>query len=362
MTPIDRLAALGTSVWLDGLVPPKVLAQLVAQGVTGLTSNPTIFRSAVLGTDGYDDRIAALDGRAPREAYETLAIEEVRAAADVLSPVYARSRGSDGYVSLEVAPELADDVEGTLAAARDLWARVDRRNAMIKIPATTAGVEATRRATADGINVNVTLLFSVERYAAVIDAYLAGLEERRWRGQRLDRVASVASFFVSRVDASVDPLLGDRGRDDLAGRAAVANARLAFALAEERFAGSRFAALRAAGARRQRPLWASTGTKDPRYSDVKYVDELAGPGVVNTMPPSTLAAVFDHGAASDRLTGSRADAEATLAAVAAAGVDLAAVSDRLLANGLAAFAASMDELLAGLASVPLRSRGSLAAP
>jgi transaldolase len=348
MTSLHRLTALGTSVWVDGLVPPTELQRLVRDGVTGLTSNPTIFRAAVLDSDRYVDRIAALAGRSPLEIYERLAVEDVRAAADVLAPVFARTGGMDGFVSLEVAPALADDAEGTVAAARELWAHVDRPNAMIKIPGTPAGVEATRRAIADGINVNVTLLFSVSRYAAIIDAYLDGLEQRRRRGRPVARVASVASFFVSRVDTAVDGLLTARRREDLAGRAAVANAQLAFAHSSRVFAGARFAALRAAGARPQRPLWASTATKDLRYSAVKYVDELAGPGAVNTMPPATLAAFRDHGDPRDRLTGSRAQAQATLATLAAAGVDLDAVTDRLLADGVAAFAASMDELLAGL--------------
>jgi len=348
MTPLERLTALGTSVWVDGLVSPAELQRLARDGVTGLTSNPTIFRAAVLGSDRYVDRIAALAGRSPLELYERLAVEDVRAAADVLAPVFARTAGTDGFVSLEVAPALADDADGTVAAARELWAHVDRPNAMIKIPATTAGVEATRRAIADGINVNVTLLFSVARYAAIIDAYLDGLEQRRRRGQPVAHIASVASFFVSRVDTAVDGLLRARGRDDLAGRAGVANAQLAFAHSTRVYAGARFAALRAAGARRQRPLWASTATKDPRYSDVKYVDELAGPGAVNTMPPATLAAFRDHGDPGDQLTGSRAQAHATLATLAAAGIDLDAVTNRLLADGAAAFAASMDELLAGL--------------
>jgi transaldolase len=209
-------------------------------------------------------------------------------------------------------------------------------------------VEATRRAINDGINVNVTLLFSTERYAAVIDAYVAGLEERLRRGQPVGHVSSVASFFVSRVDTAVDRLLAKAGRDDLAGRAGVANARLAFAHASTVFNGPRFAQLRASGARAQRPLWASTGTKDPRYSDVKYVEELAGPGVVNTMPPSTLAAFQDHGLPRDRLTGSGPAAQATLHELGNAGLDLDVVTDRLLDEGVAEFGASTDELLAGL--------------
>jgi transaldolase len=348
MRPLDRITQLGTSVWIDGLVPPTDLEVLASEGVTGLTSNPTIFRTAVLETAGYSARIASLSGRSPLEVYEALAIEDVQAAADVLAPVYARSQGADGFVSLEVAPELADDINGTVDAAHRLWARLERPNAMIKIPATRTGVEATRQAIAAGINVNVTLLFSTERYLAVIDAYIAGLEERLRCGHPVGHVSSVASFFVSRVDTAVDRLLARAGRDDLAGRAGVANARLAFAHASDVFNGPRFAQLRACGARPQRPLWASTGTKDPCYSDVKYVEELVGPGVVNTMPPSTLAAFQDHGVPRDRLTGSGPAADATLRELGNAGVDLGSVTDCLLDEGVAKFAASMDELLAGL--------------
>jgi transaldolase len=345
MNPLSRLDGLGTSVWVDGLVGPAELERLVRQdSVTGLTSNPTIFRAAVLGEQRYAQRIAGLRDRSPAALYEALAIEDVQAAADVLAP--------DGYVSLEVAPALADDADATVAAARDLWARVDRANAMIKIPATPAGVDAIRRVTADGINVNVTLLFGLDAHAAVMDAYVAGLAERLRLGLPVDHIASVASFFVSRVDTAVDPLLAARGRADLAGRAAVANARLAYARAHELFGGERFAALRETGARPQRLLWASTGTKDPRYSDVKYVEELAGPGVVNTMPPATLAAFRDHGRVADVLTGSAPAARAVLDELAAAGVDLDAVTARLLDEGVAAFAASMRDLLAGLAPAP----------
>jgi len=356
MTPLQRLTALGTSVWFDGLVAPDELQRLThAAGVTGLTSNPTIFRAAVLGSGRYDQRIGALSGRPPAEIYETIAIDDVRAAADVLATIYDRTKGAEGFVSLEVYPALADDADGTLAAARELWARIDRPNAMIKIPATAAGVEATRRAIADGINVNVTLLFSVERYAAVIDAYLAGLEDRLRRGQPVHAIASVASFFVSRVDSAVDPMLASARRDDLLGRTSVANARLAYAHASRVFAGRRFAALRAAGARPQRPLWASTGTKDPRYSDVKYVDELAGPGVINTMPPATLSAYADHGAPADRLTATEPSARAVLDEIAAASIDLDAVTRALLSDGVAKFAASMEELLAGISRVAARA-------
>jgi transaldolase len=349
---LAALAAVGTSVWVDGLVAPDELARLIREdGVTGLTSNPTIFRAALLGQPRYVDRIAAVAGQEPGVAYEALALEDVRAAADTLAGVFDRTGGRDGFVSLEVAPELAHDTPGTVAAARQLWTRIGRRDAMIKIPATPAGMPAIRRAIAEGINVNVTLLFSVDAYSAVADAYISGLEDRLARGQRVDGIASVASFFVSRVDTAVDALLTARGREDLTGRAAVANAQAAYARYRDLFGGDRFARLAAAGAAAQRPLWASTATKDARYSDVKYVEELAGPGVVSTMPPATLAAFREHGIASDRLSGARAAAADTLAGLAEAGIDLPAVTRRLLDEGVAAFQQSMRELVDGLASL-----------
>jgi transaldolase len=340
---LARLAALGTSVWVDGLVSSAELARLVRDdAVTGLTSNPTIFRAALRGHERERAHVGALAGLGPRALYEMIAIGDVRAAADVLAPV-------GGFVSLELPPELAYDTKRSVAAARELWARIGRPNAMIKIPATPAGVAAIRGAAAHGINVNATLLFSVDAYVAVADAYLSGLEDRLAAGRPIDHIGSVASFFVSRVDSAVDALLAERGRDDLAGRAAVANARVAYARFCELFSGHRFAALHSAGARPQRPLWASTATKDARYRDDKYVAELAGPDVVITMPPATLAAYRDHGRVGDALTGTGASAQASLDELAAAGIDLDAVTDRLLEEGVAAFDRSMRELLAELA-------------
>jgi transaldolase len=333
---LPRLVALGTSVWVDGLVSSAELARLVRDdAVTGLTSNPTIFRAALRGHERERAHVGALAGLGPRALYEMIAIGDVRAAADVLAPV-------GGFVSLELPPELAYDTERSVAAARELSARIGRPNAMIKIPATPAGVAAIRGAAAHGINVSATLLFSA-------DAYLSGLEDRLAAGRPIDHIGSVASFFVSRVDSAVDTLLAERGRDDLAGRAAVANARVAYARFRELFSGHRFAALHSAGARPQRPLWASTATKDARYRDDKYVAELAGPDVVITMPPATLPAYRDHGRVGDALTGTGASAQASLDELAAAGIDLDAVTDRLLEEGVAAFDRSMRELLAELA-------------
>lgn len=355
-TPLARLAELGTSTWLDAIRRSMLtggeLAQFVAaDAVVGVTSNPSIFEQAILGSPDYDERLAELTraGSSVQEVYETLALEDVRAAADVLRPVYDRTGGIDGYVSLEVAPELARDSDGTLAAARDLWARFDRANAMIKIPGTTEGLDAIRSSLADGINVNVTLLFSLEAYAAVVEAWISGLEERAAKGEPIDRVHSVASFFVSRVDSAVDKRLKQLGRPELEGRAAVANAQLAYAHWQEVVDSDRFADLRAKGAHPQRLLWASTGTKDPRYPDTKYVSELAGPETVNTMPLATLLAYQDHGTETAPLLPDAAAAgREAIAAVEAAGVSMKEVTDELLEGGIASFAEAMERLLAGV--------------
>jgi transaldolase len=282
---VRALADLGASVWLDSLSRAMIdsgeLVRLVREhGVVGVTANPAIFEKAISGGSEYDEPLAALanDGLDIASAYETLAVEDVRAAADVLRPVFDRTGGVDGYASLEVAPDLAHDSDATVDSALDLWQRLDRPNVFIKIPGTPAGVNAIRRATAAGVNVNVTLLFSVGAYMQVADAYLSGLEERVGRGEPVRDVVSVASFFVSRVDTAVDPLLAQRGREDLAGRAGIANARVAYARFRELAASERVATLGGHGARLQRPLWASTGVKDERYRDVMYVEELAGPG------------------------------------------------------------------------------------
>ena len=351
-SPLAALARLGTSIWLDSLSRAMIergeLARLVREsGVVGVTANPAIFEKAISGGSEYDASLAALarEGLGALDAYEALAVEDVRAAADVLRPIFDRSEGLDGYASLEVAPDLAHDADATLASALDLWRRLDRPNAMIKIPGTPAGTEAIRRATAAGINVNVTLLFSVEAYARVADAYLSGLEERIAQGEPIQDVVSVASFFVSRVDATVDRRLAERGREDLRGRAGIANARVAFARFRELFSGDRFAALAEHGARVQRPLWASTGVKDERYRDTMYVEELAGPDTVDTMPLATLEAFADHGEARDALTGTEAEARRTLAELRDAGIDLDDVTERLLAAGIEAFEVAMGQLV-----------------
>jgi transaldolase len=351
---VNRLRALhdaGVSIWLDTLsrelLATGAFARLVADAaVTGVTSNPTIFAKAITGSDRYDDQIrdavaAGVEG--VQELFFTLALDDVRGAADELRGAFADSGGRDGFVSFECTPDLADDTEATIAQALDLWARLDRANVMIKVPATAAGVPAIEELTARGVNVNVTLLFSVARYEQVIDAYLAGLERRVAAGQPIDAIASVASFFVSRVDTKADALLP--ADSDLRGRIAVANAHRAYGRYAERFGDERWHALAAAGAHPQRPLWASTGTKDPAYSDVLYVEELIAPGVINTMPEATLRAFADHGEVSGAPPVDPAAAERTLRRAQEAGVDLDAVTAALEREGVRSFCDAYHELL-----------------
>ncbi len=353
---LAALLAVGQSVWYDnirrGLIEDGELAALVARGVRGVTSNPTIFEKAIDGSEDYDKAIAAFDPEAPLSAlYDHLVREDIQHAADTLRPVWEESGGADGFVSVEVAPYLAHDSEGTVAEALRLRALVDRPNVMIKVPATAAGWAAIRRLTAAGVSVNVTLIFSLAHYQEVIEAYLSGLEERTGRGEPIDHIASVASFFVSRVDTAVDKRLDAVGTPEalaLRGKAGVANGKLAYALYEERFADARFTALKAKGARVQRPLWASTGTKNPAYSDVLYCDNLVGPDTVNTMPPDTLKAVMDHGRAEVEVTRGLDDARQVIDGLARLGVDLGEVTETLQVEGVKSFADSFDKVMHGL--------------
>lgn len=349
---IRRNLALGQSTWVDyisrNMLVNGELERLVDDGVTGLTSNPTIFEKAISGSSDYDEALARLsnEGKTPTEIFEALAVEDIRAAAQALRPVYDAYDGRDGFVSLEVAPTLAYDTEGTVRDARRLWEAVGEPNLMIKVPGTPEGLPAITQLIGEGINVNVTLIFALDAYQRVMDAYIAGLQALAKRGGPLGRVASVASFFVSRVDTAVDKVIEERGADPaLQGKAAVANARAAYALFEERFARDDFAALKAQGAQVQRPLWASTSTKNPAYPDTLYVDNLIGPDSVNTMPPDTLQATLDHGVSALTLEGTGQEANATLSALADAGVDMQAVTDKLLSDGVDAFAGSYLQLL-----------------
>lgn len=354
---MERLQALreaGVSIWLEtlsrDLLEGGEFKRLVTDWyVTGATSNPTIFAKAIRESHRYDDHLKQIvEGgqRNAREVFFELALEDVRRAADTLRSGFEDSGGRDGFVSFECTPDLAYDTDATIDQALDLWGRLKRPNVMIKVPATEAGLGAIEELTLQGVNVNVTLLFSMSRYESVIESYLAGLERRRAAGAPIDHVVSVASFFVSRVDTKVDALLPQGS--PLRGRVAVANAQVAYQLYRARFSGQRWEALAQAGARPQRPLWASTGTKDPAYSDVLYVEELVGPDVINTMPEKTLRAFADHGQARRSVDGHPEGARALLSQLAEAGVDLASFTAELEAGGVASFCASYRELVACL--------------
>ncbi|MGW0872214.1 transaldolase [Streptomyces sp. NPDC002740] len=353
---LDRLSAEGVSIWLDDLSRERIasgnLAELVAtKNVVGVTTNPSIFQAAIGSGEGYGEQLAdlAVRGVTVDEAVRMMTTADVRAAADVLDSVYTATDGRDGRVSIEVDPRLAHHTAATVAEAKQLSWLVDRPNVMIKIPATRAGLPAITEVVGLGISVNVTLIFSLTRYREVVDAYLAGLEKAAARGLDLSTIHSVASFFVSRVDAEIDKRLTALGTDaarTLKGRAALANARLAYEAYEEVFAGDRWTALAGAGANRQRPLWASTGVKDPAYKDTLYVDDLVAPGTVNTMPEATLNATADHGdITGDTVTGGYAQARADLAAVEALGISYDEVVTRLEDEGVAKFAVAWQDLL-----------------
>ncbi len=350
---LRKVHALGQSIWYDYIqrreLQDGTLANLIDRGeISGVTSNPSIFHTAIAKTRDYDSALKpmALAGLSADEIYTVLSVEDIQAALDLFYPLYQKSSGRDGYVSLEVSPRLAHDTQGTLREAQSLWQQVNRPNLMVKIPATREGIPAVRAAIAAGLNINVTLIFSLDRYREVIDAYLAGLEDRLQAGLPVDRVASVASFFVSRVDTKVDQRLTALGTgSNLLGRAAINNARLAYALFKQAFSSPRFAALQAAGAQLQRPLWASTSTKNPAYRDVLYIEELIGENTVNTVPPQTLAAFRDHGNAELRLESGIEQAQAELAELEALGISMRKVTDELEAEGVKAFADAFQSMM-----------------
>ncbi|MFI8950056.1 transaldolase [Streptomyces sp. NPDC053750] len=353
---LRRLSGQGVSIWLDDLSRRRIesgnLAELIeTKHVVGVTTNPSIFQAAIGSGEGYEEQLADLATRGVTvdEAVRMMTTADVRAAADVLRPVYDATGGRDGRVSIEVDPRLAHDTRATVAEARQLAWLVDRPNVMIKIPATQAGLPAITEVIGAGISVNVTLIFSLERYRAVMDAYLAGLEQAQAAGHDLSAIHSVASFFVSRVDSEIDKRLTLLGTDEalaLKGKAALANARLAYEAYEEVFAGDRFTALAGARANPQRPLWASTGVKDPAFRDTLYVEELVAPGTVNTMPEATLNAAADHGdVQGDTVTGGYAQARADLAAVERLGISYDEVVEQLEQEGVAKFEVAWQDLL-----------------
>lgn len=365
--PLLELAQAGQSIWLDYLdrtfLEDGGLDRLIAEdGLKGVTSNPTIFDKAISGGDAYDAQIRALlatKDAQPNEIYEQLAVADIQSAADHFRATYDRLGGADGFASLEVSPRLADDTEGTVAEARRLWSAVSRPNLMIKVPGTQAGAPAIRQLISEGINVNVTLLFGIQAYLDVAEAHMAGLEAYRAAGGDVGKVHGVASFFVSRIDTAIDKAIDARlaagdaeagALKALRGKVAIANAKLAYQHYLELVGQDRWKVLAAAGAQPQRLLWASTGTKDPTYSDVLYVETLIGPDTINTMPPATLEAFRDHGRVAPTLQADLDGARRVLAEAQRLGLDLDGVTDQLVKDGVKLFAGSFDDLLAHLAA------------
>ncbi|MGD9166897.1 MAG: transaldolase [Syntrophobacterales bacterium] len=355
MTKLHELAELGQAVWLDyisrSLITSGELTELVDQGLRGVTSNPSIFEKAIAGSADYDEDLNRLihDGRSVAEIYEDLAMADIRSAADILRPVYDKSGGADGFVSLEVNPSLAHDTEATIAEARRLFASLERPNVMIKVPATPAGIPAIESLIGEGININVTLIFSLEQYETVATAYIAGLEKLALSGGDLGKVASVASFFISRVDTAVDKALEEIGNTEIQGKIAIDNARIAYGRFRQIFSSERWQKLAAGSARVQRPLWASTSSKNPAYPDTLYVDNLIGFDTVNTLPPATLNDFLDHGTAAATVETDVDGARNRMAELAELGIDLDAVINKVLDEGVAAFATSFEGLIAGIA-------------
>jgi transaldolase len=364
MNRLEKLHNEGQSIWLDN-IDRKMLhngdleRRINEDSLTGMTSNPTIFEKALAEGTDYDEQLASADSsKAPYQLFELVETTDVQRACDLFAGVYSTTRGGDGYVSIEVSPGVADSVQKTVEEARRLWETVDRPNVMVKVPGTEQGAKAVRQLTSEGINVNITLLFSIDAHDRVIDAYMSGLEDRVAAGNPIDHLFSVASFFVSRVDTEVDKRLDelvkaanptDRDRlKMLKGRAAVANAKLAYRLFTRRFAEPRWKALEEKGGRVQQPLWASTGVKNPAYRDVMYVEELVGPHTVNTMPPALIDAFKDHGDVQATVDKRLGAAEGLLREIEAVGISMKDVTEKLLVDGLASFQKSFDTLIAGI--------------
>jgi transaldolase len=374
---LQQLHDVGQSIWLDSidrrmLHDGELDRRIRDDALTGMTSNPTIFQKALASSNAYDEQITEAEeidavrdaedreGLTSWQVFELLETTDVRDACDHFAAVYSSTRGADGYVSIEVSPGVAGSADATIEEARRLWKTVDRPNVMVKVPGTSQGAVAVRRLIAEGINVNITLLFAIQAHERVIDAYLAGLEDRVEANKPIDGLSSVASFFVSRVDTEIDKRLdaliakaapAEKERlEMLKGRAAIANAKLAYRLFTQKFAGPRWEALAKKGARVQRPLWASTSTKNPKYRDVMYVEELIGPDTVDTMPPATIDAFRDHGAIDRTVDKKLAAAEGLLKEIEAVGISMEEVTEKLLDEGIASFQKSFDELIAGLES------------
>ena len=362
---LQRLHDAGVSIWLD-FIEREILRngdlqrRINEESLTGMTSNPTIFEKALAEGNAYDDQIRTASGDSTAvELFELIATTDVRDACDIFRGVYDKENGTDGFVSIEVSPSAAHDLLGTISEAQRLWSTVDRPNVMVKVPGTVEGAEAVRQLIASGVNVNITLLFSLEAYRRVIEAYMAGLEDRVAAGKAIAGIASVASFFVSRVDTEVDKRLDALSKSStsdkrqqieaLRGKAAIANAKLAYRIFQQEFSSARWKKLESKGAAVQRVLWASTSTKNPAYRDVMYVEELIGPHTVNTMPPQTIDAFADHGVVSRTVDKNVDAAERVIADLAKLGISIEDVTNKLLVDGIASFQKSYDSLIAGLA-------------
>lgn len=356
MGKLHDIAGLGQAIWFDfiqrSLIGSGEMQRLITEGVRGVTSNPTIFEKAIAGSSDYDLALKTLarGGRTTEEIYDELVLHDISLTADLFLAVYADTRGLDGYVSIEVNPKLAYDTEGTIHEADRLFSFLGKSNVMIKVPATDAGIPAVEELIARGVNVNVTLLFSVDQYAKAAEAYLSGLERRLSSGMDISAVASVASFFVSRLDTAVDAALESLGNDALQGKAAIANAKVAYDRFRGIFSGERWERLAGNGARVQRLLWASTGTKNPRYPDTMYVDRLIGPHTVNTLPPATLGAFMDHGRITPGLVTGVDEAKEHICMLKAMGIDIDAITARLEEEGVRSFAASFESLMNSIAA------------
>ncbi len=353
---IKSIGDFGQSIWLDffdrKIMDSGKLAGLIKDdGIRGVTANPSIFEKAINGSADYDEDIATLarEGKNNDDIFIGVAVKDIQRATDMFKSLYDKSKGTDGFVSLEVSPRLANDTAGTVRQARELWKAVNRKNVMIKIPGTAEGLPAIRKCISEGININITLLFGLPRYREVTDAYLSGLEDRIKAKQPIDEISSVASFFLSRIDVKVDPLLADKGLGDLKGEVAIASAKKAYEIYQEVFSGERFRKLEQQGAKRQRVLWASTSSKDPSFSDVKYVEALIGPETINTIPMETLEAFNDHGNAANRLVNGLDKATEVLTRLKKEGIDLNAITQKLEDEGIEKFNKAYDSLIGAIA-------------
>ncbi len=355
MNPLQEILQQGQSIWLDlldrNMMDSGTLKSLIDDdGLRGITSNPAIFEKAISNSSDYDADIATLsENEDDNEAiFYGLAVKDIQRASDFFKPIYEKTDGLDGYVSLEVSPNLARDTEGTIRQARELWRKVDRKNVMIKIPGTEEGLPAIRQCISEGINLNVTLLFGLPRYQEVTEAYLGGLEDRLAAGKSIDSVASVASFFLSRIDVMIDPILEEKGLKDLKGEVAIASAKKAYQIYKKVFSSERYKKLEEKGAKPQRVLWASTSSKDPSFSDVKYVEALIGPDTVNTLPMDTLEAFRDHGKVANKLTENTEHSDKVLQRLKEKGIDIDEITQKLEDEGIEKFNTPFDKLLKGI--------------